>query len=556
MKPATLHLAAMVFVCLTDSAPAQEIRYATWNISTVAGTGTRGNSGVNGPATQAQLSAPSIAHYNPDGTLLFWDLNGYARIDADGTLRRPGFSGDILGQRLNGNYLLRDTGSIEEVDPSFNPVGRFRTLTSGQDCNNGIREAANGTAYCMTSRRQIIRLNAHGASSFGTTLNIASATLFAVDSRGAVYSLFSGSLRYISTTGTLISVTSSNSQDFTDGPASSRAIANIDDMAFDADGNLLFLDTSNSRCRLRMLTTARNIVTLTRSSGACGYSGDGGPVSSAALSTNPLLSKLAISPNGDVAIADTQNHAIRRVFNPSATSMSIKAVSNAASFEIGYIVPGEIITAFGTSFTSSGLESAAPANGVYPTQLRQTRLLVDGVPAPLIYVSPDQLSAIVPFAVAGRPNVRITIENGSDRSPQFLATIGGTQPGIFTLDGSGRGLVAAINAQDATINGPNTPARRGSVVTIFATGLGTLSPTLRDGEVAGFNLSNVTAAVDVTVSGFTATVTYAGSAPGLVAGVYQINFVIPDRVAPGDAPLRLRAGLNISRLGLTVAVAP
>ena len=53
--------------------------------------------------------------------------------------------------------------------------------------------------------------------------------------------------------------------------------------------------------------------------------------------------------------------------------MSIKSVTNAASYEIGYVVPGEIITVFGTSLTSTGLESAVPANGFYPTQLRQTR---------------------------------------------------------------------------------------------------------------------------------------------------------------------------------------
>lgn len=88
---------------------------------------------------------------------------------------------------------------------------------------------------------------------------------------------------------------------------------------------------------------------------------------------------------------------------------------------------------------------------------------------------------------------------------------------------------AAVLNQDGTINSPANPAVPGSVISIFATGGGKLTPPLEADEIAGSPLSRVQQFVEVEFQGrSTGKAFYAGSAPGLVAGVLQVNAVVPE----------------------------
>jgi uncharacterized protein (TIGR03437 family) len=107
-------------------------------------------------------------------------------------------------------------------------------------------------------------------------------------------------------------------------------------------------------------------------------------------------------------------------------------------------------------------------------------------------------------------------------------------PGIFTLDASGSGLGAILN-QDGTINGPQNPAGPGSIIVIYATGGGLTDPAYEDGELSGLPLPYLKADVEVEIAGRPAEVLYAGGAPGLVAGVVQINARVPADV-PATGP--------------------
>jgi uncharacterized protein (TIGR03437 family) len=105
------------------------------------------------------------------------------------------------------------------------------------------------------------------------------------------------------------------------------------------------------------------------------------------------------------------------------------------------------------------------------------------------------------------------------------------------------------------LNTAQSPAARGSVVQIFATGEGQTVPSGIDGKLAELPLAAPVLAVTVMIGGRPATVTYAGAAPGLVAGVMQVNAVVPDDVTPGPSvPIMIRAGEFLSRDGVTLSV--
>ena len=108
-------------------------------------------------------------------------------------------------------------------------------------------------------------------------------------------------------------------------------------------------------------------------------------------------------------------------------------------------------------------------------------------------------------------------------------------PGIFTLNGSGKGQGAVLN-QDYLVNGPANPAARGSVVIIYATGIGATSPCV-DGQIYESNFPQSTLPVVVGIGNIGAQVLYAGQAPFLVSGVAQINVVVPNDAPVGVVPL-------------------
>jgi uncharacterized protein (TIGR03437 family) len=107
------------------------------------------------------------------------------------------------------------------------------------------------------------------------------------------------------------------------------------------------------------------------------------------------------------------------------------------------------------------------------------------------------------------------------------------------------------------VNGANNPAAKGSVIQIFATGEGQLVPPVATGSVTpgAPPFSKPVATVTVTIGGQTAQIEYAGEAPTLVAGVIQINAVIPAGTATGNQPVVVTIGTNTnSNQTITVAV--
>lgn len=217
--------------------------------------------------------------------------------------------------------------------------------------------------------------------------------------------------------------------------------------------------------------------------------------------------------------------------------------STATSHAGGAVAPGEIVVIFGTHPGPPNLTSLrlTPDGRFLETELGGVRAFFDGVAALLIYVSAGQVSAVIPRAAARRSTTEIWVELSGLVSNRISLPVVPAVPGLFTPDASGRGQGAILN-QDYTGNGTSSPASPGSFVMPYGTGAGLMSPAAADGEVIGSIMPPITAPVRVWFDNVEAQEIWAGAAPGMVNGVFQINARILPSVRGGAVPVRLRIG--------------
>lgn len=232
---------------------------------------------------------------------------------------------------------------------------------------------------------------------------------------------------------------------------------------------------------------------------------------------------------------------------------SSSSVVNAASFEAGLVAPGEIVSVFARGLTGNEVGSLTIGpEGRVTSELVGVRLLINGTPSALTFVGRDQVNAVVSYSADALPVARIQLErNGVATDPVTLRTAA-TSPALFALGGE---QAAALN-EDGTVNTPGNPAAAGSVVVLFGTGEGQTDPPGVDGAVTGVDiLPRPVLPVTARVGDVGAQVLYAGGAPGLVAGVVQLNVVIPATVIGGPTvPVSFTAGQRRSPAGVTIAV--
>jgi len=235
---------------------------------------------------------------------------------------------------------------------------------------------------------------------------------------------------------------------------------------------------------------------------------------------------------------------------------SIGGATNAASYAPGPVAPGEIVTIFGTGMGPSVLVPLQITGaGTVNSNLGGTQVFFGSYPAPLIYSSATQVSAIVPYEVAGTGTTSLTIEYQGMQSTPMTVPVLDSLPGIFTSSTLGYGQGAIVN-QDGTVNSSQNGAEPGSVVSIYATGAGQTNPSGADGTITGNVLATPQLPVTVQISGEAAQVLYAGAAPGEPAGVLQVNAQIPSDVPRGtNVSVVITVGNANSQAGVTVAIA-
>ena len=190
--------------------------------------------------------------------------------------------------------------------------------------------------------------------------------------------------------------------------------------------------------------------------------------------------------------------------------------------------------------------------GRVATTLAGTSLTFNGKPAPLLYVSAGQLSAIVPYGLTGAAQMQVTYHG--TLSNAVPVTITDAAPALFTVNASGSGQAAVLN-QDGSVNSPSNPAAKGSVIVLYGTGESNTGPGGVDGQLAAAVYPKPILPLTVTVDGQPAQVLYAGAAPGQVAGLLQVNVLVPDGTQAGSVPVVITVGTKSSPLtGVTISV--
>jgi uncharacterized protein (TIGR03437 family) len=258
---------------------------------------------------------------------------------------------------------------------------------------------------------------------------------------------------------------------------------------------------------------------------------------------------LAVLPNRSAIVALTTSGLtiFPWAFDEGSAPPRLERIVNAADGTLP-VAPGGLISLFGSDLSPV---SQASRQVPLPTILGESCLTVNGQPVPVMFVSPRQINAQLPFAVDGTTQIVLRTPGGV--SDGFNVTILPAAPSIFrsSVAGPETGIATVLRSSNGLVVTPSNPVHRDDVLTIYATGLGRTSPAVETGVPAPAEpLASALISPVVTLGGVPMQVEFAGLTPGEV-GVYQINVRINDR-----APLGLSVPLSVSQGsgGTTVSV--
>jgi len=517
-------------VYIADSVNHRVRMISNGTISTVAGTGTPGYSGDGGQATLAELNFPSGVVVDRDGNLYISDMKnqvirkvtpagiistyagnqglgeGYGQ---DNVLATTAQLDNPMGLAVDnyGNLYIADSHSDQNATTT---VGLIRVVNSagiittyvGLGTTAGLLVCPEGIAFDSSGAMYISDVELHTVSKFANgvlTLNFAGNGGFGFSGDG--------------------------------GPAANAELGDPVQLATDSAGNVYIADAANNRVRrVAPDGTISTIAGVTK----YGYSGDGGPALEAQMWSPHGV---AVDGSGNVYVADTENDVVRQLTPGPNPAISPNGVTNAASFR-PQISPGALASVFGTGFTGFGnatYKSAPP----YPTGLGDSALggngvsvMVNGQAAPLFFASPTQINFQVPWETAvGSANVTVSAAGGVSNAVAVPVVAAG--PGLFVSGGS----AIVQNYPGYSLNGPGNPAAPGSTIIAYLTGSGPVSPAAADGVATpSGSLVYATDFTSATVGAATASVSFAGLAPGFV-GLMQVNLVVPTGLSAGTYPL-------------------
>jgi uncharacterized protein (TIGR03437 family) len=216
---------------------------------------------------------------------------------------------------------------------------------------------------------------------------------------------------------------------------------------------------------------------------------------------------------------------------------------NAAGFSGSQLAPGEIISIFATNLAFT---TAQAREFPLPRELGGTSVTLGGVSLPLFYVSPGQINAQVPFEASPGSAALVVKQVGTNQESSVTVTLAATAPGIFV---AADGVTAlAVDAPSGRLITAENPAAAGSVVTLFASGLGAVNPPVASGAAGALQepFNRTTQTVSVTVGDRAAEVLFSGLAPGY-AGLYQLNLRLPSPLPTGTVSIVITAGAATSK---------
>jgi sugar lactone lactonase YvrE len=333
----------------------KKVDAATGDVTVVAGTGTRGFAGDGQLATLARFNFPDAVAIDSSGNVLISDQFNFRIRQINARTQTVITYAGRGEEAFVGNGKTATDVSLGTADGVA--VDSRGTLFIADRATGRIRRVDSGPLRIITT---IAGNGTHGlnpAATQAADAPVNNPAGVAVDASGNVYFADIGTHRIRKvdvTTGVISTIAGSGRNGFAgdNGPALSaeldlKGINNRMQIAFDAAGNLYFTDVGNNRIR-RVDSVSKNITTVA-GNGQQGFAGDGGPATAAALS-NPT--GLAIDGGGNIFIADSLNHRVRRV-DATARIITTWAGSGAPGFgEGGFAGDDDVATAARFSFPS------------------------------------------------------------------------------------------------------------------------------------------------------------------------------------------------------------
>lgn len=517
-------------------------------ISTVVGTGSPGSAGDGGPARNAQLNTPTGIYADSTGNLFIADV-GNQRI------RKVDSSGIITTLAGNGSRGYGGDGGLAINASLYNPVrvsvDAVGNVLIADQSNHRIRRitpagnittiAGNGTGTPASGA-----FSGDGGPAASASLN--NPTAVAVDASGVVYfsDQFNHRIRRIAVDGTITTIAGNGAAAFAGdgGPAVAASLNYPGGITVDAAGNLYFNDDVNYRARR---IAPNGTISTIAGSGVQGFSGDGGPATAAALNGN---FGIAVDVPGNIYIADSANHRIRKVMGAPSGSPSIRESNSVLTSFQGNSGFGSntYVEIYGSNFSpNSRLWAGSDFTGANaPTSLDGVSVTVNGKPAFIYYISPTQININTPDDTATGP-VSIQVKTASGLSNTVTATRTRISPALQTtpqFNIGGKQYVVALTPDFKSFIG--TPgmlagvsflaAKPGTTVSIYALGCGPTNPPTQAGVVAA-QASTLAMSYQLRIGGVPATVTFGGGVAQTI-GLTQFNVVIP-AVPAGDQPIEL-----------------
>ncbi len=209
----------------------------------------------------------------------------------------------------------------------------------------------------------------------------------------------------------------------------------------------------------------------------------------------------------------------RLTYGDSAPAPSIESVTNLAGVSPGPVAPGELVSLAGSGLVPRGFQPGA------------VTAYFNGIAAPALAASAGSITALVPDGVTSVADV--VLDYGTTRTYPFPLGVTSAAPEIFTQPDSTNAAVAANT--DGTFNSAANPAPRGSYLSFWVTGQGSMAQSLQ-----------------VALGGVPAEVTFAGL---INPGVLQVNVKIPEASPVGAAvPLTLTVGNISNRKAVSVSL--
>ena len=535
-----------ILVCLIGAAPlfAQTTGYT---ITTFAGSqsSTSGFSGDGGPANQALLSSPFAVAVDSTGNVYIVD-NGNQRIRkvTNGTINTVagngigGFGGDggpaTSGELANPSSVVVDSSGNYYIADTFNSL--IRKVTSSGTITTYAGNINSGPGYVDAT--------------VATLGQLAFPSAVALDAAGNLYiceSLAGGGggignnrIRKVSTSGVLTTIANNSTgaagSSGDGGPATAAHLNNPLGIAVDKAGNLYIADTNNHKIRR---IAANGIITTVAGTGIAGFSGDGGAATSAQLN-NPT--GVSVDASGNLFIADNRNFRIRMVSaNGTITTIAGKA-SSGDSGDGGPATNAQLKFPTGTAVDSAGN----------------------------VYVADNQNSAIrllTPPAPVGTGGVP-AIGSGGVVSAAAFGSFTSIAPGSW-IEIYGTNLAADTNKWDnffSGVNAPTTIDRTSVSIGGQLAFIDYISPGQVNAQVPSNVLTGTQPIVLTTAAGSSATynITVNATQPGMLAPpsfvvggkqyvVAQFpdgTYVLPPNAIPGLSSRQAKPGETIVIYGI------